>query len=265
MLIDVHTHGAIGWKSEDVKRCLEIGGADHILLAATPLDLWDVAMNEDCDRMVREFPDRVHGLIGIHPPDVDESLRRIDRYHGKGFVGVKLMPNLGYYPDDERHRRVFEEVNARKMIVLSHCGWCARTRPKDLPQCTLFSHPYHMEPLIRIFPDTDFIFAHGGGRTMFQAAFELVNYHENAWVDTCPGQGTWVLQHAGAWLAWLNWGRVLYGTDATYGNVDSTTVAKNTTEPYVRQALKLTGFGDRTDAVMGENAARLLRKHGVKV
>jgi hypothetical protein len=38
----------------------------------------------------------------------------------------------GYNPGDEKYRRVFEEVNARKMIVMSHCGHCASDKARQL-------------------------------------------------------------------------------------------------------------------------------------
>ncbi len=263
MVIDTHTHAAQGWNEADVREHFQATGVAKVLLSAAPMDFWGSDLNEGCARLIELFPDKAVGLIGIHPPQIDQSLRDIDQYHRKGFIGVKLMPTTGYYPDDERYRKVFEEVNARRMIVLSHCGWCAPglNRP-DLPQCTLYSHPYHLEPLIRIFPETDFIMAHGGGRTTFQEAFELVQYHENAWLDTCPGHGTWILQNAGAWLNVLNWSRVLFGTDTCYGRRGSFANFKKV-EEFVRLCLPYAGFPQHVEAVMGVNGARLLKKHGV--
>lgn len=264
-MIDTHTHPRQGWNEGDSARCLEEAGLDKIVVAAAPIDHWGSDTNEGCARYCERFPERTVGLIGITPPDVEQSLRDIEKYHQQGFIGVKLMPTTGYYPDEEKHRRVFEEVNARKMICLSHCGWCsAGIKERDLPQSTLYSHPYHLEPLIRIFPDTDFIFAHGGGRTAFQAAFELVAYHKNAWVDTCPGQGTWVLQHAGHWLNVVNWDRVLFGTDISYTH-DGAIPLLRKRATLVESLLQQAGLGGRTRAVMHENAKCLLEKHGVSV
>jgi len=266
MLIDTHTHTLTDWTEDGVTRCFEDTGVDRILLAALPLDHWGDGLTPDCARLMERFPDKVSGLIGIHPPNIDQSLRDIENYHKKGFIGIKLMPTAGYYPDDEKYRAIFEEVNARKMIVMSHCGWCsAGKKAQDLPQSTRFSHPYHFEPLVRLFKDTDFIFAHGGGRTMFQAAFELSQYHKNVWIDTCPGQGTWILQHAGIWLNVLNWDNLLFGTDMNYGKtrlIDEGYFKE--VEMFVRNAINIAGFRDKTDGVMGGNAKRLLEKHGVQ-
>lgn len=265
MLIDTHTHAWIGWKKDDVRKDLKTATADFFLLSASPLDHWGTDLNEGCARLIKLFPDKFAGLIGIHPPDIEESLRAIDTYHRRGFIGVKLMPTAGYYPDDERFLKIFSEINARKMIVLTHCGWCSKgVKPVDLPQCTLYSHPYHFEPLVRQFPDTDFILAHGGGRTMFQAAFDLEHYHPNVWIDTCPGNGTWVLQHAGHWLNLLEWDRILFGTDSCFGKPASMAQFPFT-EALVRRLLLQSGFGQHTASVMGENARRLLRKHKVRI
>lgn len=263
-IIDTHTHLSAKWNMEAVERTIKVTGLEKILVAASPLGYWSSALTEPVAQCLEKFPDRLCGLIGIHPPDVEKSLQDIDAYHKKGFIGIKLMPTVGYYADDEKYRKVFEETNARKMICLTHCGWCAPTRAlgHDMPQSTKYSHPYHFEPLIRIFPDIDFIFAHGGGRTMYPAAWELVSYHENAWVDTCGGQGPWALQHGGPLLALLNWDRVLYGTDLLVGDDGSTDywVEHQSSIPDILRYLDL---ADKTQAVMHDNARRLLEKHGV--
>jgi predicted TIM-barrel fold metal-dependent hydrolase len=268
MIIDVHTHAIPGWTEEEsVRKTFETTGIDRAFLLAMGLDHYRGDNNENCARMLELFPDRLHGFIGIHPPDIEGSLRSLDTYCRKGFIGVKLMPTSGYYPDDERYRRVFEEINARKLIVLSHCGWCSKGRdPKhDLPQNTLYSHPYHFEPLIRIFQDTDFIFAHGGGRTHYQAAFELVRYHDNAWVDFTPGQGTWILKFAPPeWIEVLDWSRALFGTDTAFGCAETDAMFHNRLN-VVKEAMAKQGLTDKMDSLLHGNAETLLRKHGISI
>ncbi len=267
MIIDVHTHAIPGWTPEGVKKSFEITGIDQAFLLAMGIDHYRGEGNDSCLKMMELFPGRFHGFIGIHPPDVDESLRRLDFYCRKGFIGVKLMPPSGFYPDDERHRRVFEEINARKLIVLSHCGWCSKGRDPehDLPQSTKYSHPHNFEPLIRIFQDTDFIFAHGGGRTAYQAAFELVRYHENAWIDFTPGQGTWILKYAAPeWVEVLDWDRALFGTDTAFGCEDTDARFANRLQ-VVKDAMHAQGLDNKLDAMLSGNAIRLLKKHGVEV
>ncbi|MHC4871515.1 MAG: amidohydrolase family protein [Planctomycetota bacterium] len=270
MLIDTHTHITPGTTKEKMEECFEFTGADRILALAAAeeyRDYWLSDANDGVLNVMKMMPEKVSGLIGIHPPNVDESLKAIDKYHKEGFVGIKLMPTVGYYPDDEKHRKVFEEINARKMIVLSHCGWAGPTTwgekmDSDIAQCTLCSHPYHLEPLIRIFTDTDFIMAHGGGRTMYQAAFELNMYHENAWLDFCPGNGTWILQNGGReWFNILNWDRVLFGTDSLYGHPLSIEQFPKT-KHFTECSLRNLGYIDHAGKMFGLNAERLLKKHG---
>lgn len=262
-MIDTHTHAAPGWTREGVTRELGICGMSKALVAALPLNHWGGELTPGVARLVAEFPDRLAGLIGIHPPDVEGSLRQIREYGDKGFVGIKLMPTTGYYPDEERFRPIFEEVNRRKWMVLTHCGWCSKGAVvPDLPQSTRFTDPYHVEPLARIFPDTDFILAHAGGRIFFPRAAELTHYHENVYIDTCPGQGTWALKHEDEWLCILNWKNVLFGTDTAFGRPGSAEhyAARLTV---LKDILVDKGYGEKMDAVLHDNAARLLRKRGI--
>ena len=264
-MIDAHTHALAGWTDEDAAHSMQICGFDKAILAAAMIDHWRSDLNEGCARMIEKFPGKLVGLVGIDPPNVDQSLRDIETYGSKGFVGVKLMPTTGYYPDDERCQPVFEEVNARKWIVLTHCGWASGGRKeKDLPQSTRFSDPYHIEPLARIFTDTDFILAHGGGRTFFPRAWELCHYHENVYIDTCPGQGPWALQHGGMWLELLKWDRVLFGTDMLLGSMEAAQKHYDAVQE-IKSILREIGFAKHTHEVMHGNAEQLLRKHGVSL
>lgn len=260
-MIDTHIHGLLGWKKEDIAECIKICKWDKVVLSAIPIDQWACELNDGCAKIIENFPDKIKGLIGINPPDLDESLRRIEKYDKKGFIGIKLMPTSGYYPDDEKFLRIFEEVNARKWITMMHCGWCSKgCREKDLPQSTRFTDPYHIEPLARIFKDIDFILAHGGGRTYFQRAWELTQYHENVYVDTCGGQGPWVFRNGGVWLDILNWKNVLFGTDFRIGSV-SDAVNYHQKIELMENIFRETGHSDKEDAVFNGNAARLLKKH----
>ena len=116
---------------------------------------------------------------------------------------------------------------------------------------------------MRIFKDTDFILAHAGGRTAYQAAFDLIRNHTNAWTDTCPGNGSWVLKFAPKeWLGVLNWDRLLFGTDTIYGDQPSA-VHYRERETVIREAIANAGYGERYADVQSHNAERLLKQHGL--
>ena len=264
-MIDVHVHAKIGWTKQDAVESMKSCSFDKAVLSALPIDHWGLDLNEGCSRLITEFPDKFVGLVGIHPPDVDQSLRDIEKYGKRGFIGIKLMPTVGYYPDAEEYRVIFEEVNARKWIVLMHCGWCsAGVKEKDLPQSTRFSDPYHIEPLARIYRDTDFILAHGGGATYFPRAWELTKYLKNVYIDTCGGYGPWVLERGGIWLSILNWDRVLFGTDMVIGNPEIAPLYEGWVLT-VGRIMKQIGAEEKIEAVMHDNALRLLQAHDVDV
>lgn len=264
-MIDTHTHIVAGCTREAAEATLKSCLFDRALVAALPLDHWGSAENEECARLIEQFPDRMTGLVGIHPPNVDESLRAIEQYGKRGFIGVKLMPSVGYYPDEERFLPIFRELNARKWLVLTHCGWCSKgVKEQDLPQSTRFTDPYHIEPLARVFKGIDFILAHGGGRTFFPRSAELTSYHENIYIDTCPGQGVWVLRHGGEWLNLLCWDRVLFGTDTAFGRPGTADLYREKVY-LVKSLVGWSGHGAYIEGVFHNNAAKLLRKHGVAV
>jgi predicted TIM-barrel fold metal-dependent hydrolase len=53
--------------------------------------------------MCRKFPDRFKFFASLPLPDVERSLKEIDRALGRGAVGFALMTNAqGYYMGDKR-------------------------------------------------------------------------------------------------------------------------------------------------------------------
>lgn len=263
-MIDIHTHAIIGadplLADEQLAQC----GCDCTILAAAPLDHWGTALNSECADMVERVPERLVGLIGIHPPAIEESLRQMDEFADRGFKGIKLMPTAGYYPDDEAFRPIFAEANRRGWLCLSHCGWCSKgVKKTDLPQSTKYAHPVHVEALARIYGDIDFILAHGGGRTGYQTAWELSNYHPNIYVDTCPGHGPWTLKHAPKeWLDILPWKRLLLGTDTLFGEADAP-AGFDRNVGAIKTIIAERGYKTHWEDVAHNNAARLLKRHGI--
>lgn len=82
----------------------------------------------------------------------------------RGFKGVKLYPNLGYFPDHPKLKEIYAICQERNIPVLAHCspgGISQRGISKEEAQA--FSHPANYKNILKEFPRLNFCLAHFGG------------------------------------------------------------------------------------------------------
>ena len=82
----------------------------------------------------------------------------------RGFKGVKIYPNLGYYPDDPRLMEIYAICEKKKIPILAHCspgGVGLHKASKE--QIQAFGHPANYRKVLRAFPKLNFCLAHFGG------------------------------------------------------------------------------------------------------
>ena len=80
-------------------------------------------VNEQVIRAQQKYPGRLVGGVYCDPRSVKKAIATAKHGHAEGLRLVKLFPNMGYFPDDDKVRPFFDKVAELKMGVLSHCGW----------------------------------------------------------------------------------------------------------------------------------------------
>jgi predicted TIM-barrel fold metal-dependent hydrolase len=203
----------------------------------------------------RKHPHRFIGGAYYDPREGKKAIRKLKRYHGEGLPVVKLFPNLGYFPDDEKVRPFFEKVAGLGMAVLSHCGWLGGSGAKmrHEPWAAYYSHPGRFEKVIRLFPETVFIMAHMGGIAGFLESVMLATRTPNTYIDCSPGQGLNVLEFAPHIAGAVPPTKLLWGADS---------LSFDAFIPRYKKALIGAGFGRHLDKVFHDNAAELFGKLG---
>lgn len=200
----------------------------------------------------QKYPGRLIAGVYVDPRSKKKAMDLLKHAHAEGVRLVKLFPNLGWFPDDEKFIPFFDKVDELKMGVLTHCGWLW---PKEMRRhAAYYSHPGRFEKVIRMHPDVPFIMAHMGGIAGLLDTVMLTTRTPNTYTDCSPGQGLWVLESTGDVAASVPPGKLLWGADSPYH--------KDTFERY-RKALIARGFGPRLKAIFRDNARGIFEKLGV--
>lgn len=255
-LIDIHNHL---YAEDDVSGFLESMDACNIettLVMGVPVEDYELR-NKAIVKVCQAHPDRLVGGPYYDPLQGKKAIDALKHYHAEGMRVVKLFPNLGYYPDDEKLRPFWDAVAELKMGVLSHCGWLALGNLgrgiSHEPWASYYSCPGRFEKVVRLYPDTIFIMAHMGGITGLLESVMLTTRTANTYVDCSPGQGLWALEAGGSITASIPPEKLMWGADShnQAGLI-----------PRYKKALENLGYGPHLEKIFYSNARGILAKMG---
>lgn len=120
---------------------------------------------------------------------------------GPSFFGVKAYPALGYLPDDDRLRPIFEICEAKNIPVVTHCGGSIISTFKDSIDsiidgqnvltvnpnrkslATQLNNPDKWEPVLERFPKLKLNFGHFGGSNVWEKEDDANAHRINDIID----------------------------------------------------------------------------------
>ena len=122
------------------------------------------AQLDELDGLHKANPETIIPFFAADPrrPGVVELFREFIEEHG--FKGVKIYPNLGYFPYAPKLREIYAICEQKGIPVLAHCspgGISLRGISKEEAQA--FAHPANYQNLLTEFPRLNFCLAHFGG------------------------------------------------------------------------------------------------------
>lgn len=215
-IIDIHTHCTrpADPLMDDYVKTMDEFGVEVALVHALELNMFHpIGANEDVRRAVERHPGRLYGSGYIDLRNrVDENIKAVEQYAKWGFKSIKVFPNLGFDPNQEKHEPVWAAVEAHHLNCLSHCGWLGPMTDKRWVS-SITSSPFHFEVPARRHPGTNFIMGHFGGGATYLETVVLTSRLDNVFGDVTPGWGRWVFENKMPGLKALNFKQILYGTD----------------------------------------------------
>ena len=115
-----------------------------------------------------EMRDRSNGAVipfcAVDPrrPNVVEEFQRWHKEYE--IKGVKLYPNLGYYPDDPALLEIYAYCEKEQLPIMAHCSTGGvHMAGLSRAQAQKFAHPANYKGVLKQFPKLNFCLAHFGG------------------------------------------------------------------------------------------------------
>lgn len=175
----------------------------------------------------------------VHHSD-PEAVEKLERYARAGARAVKLHPaGQRFFPDDDDAMRIYEACGRLGLVVFFHAGR-AGIEPEYTHQFTLMRN---YEPMLRRFPEVQFVLGHAGARDIADAV-PLARKYPNAWMEI-HGQGVTSLHEL---IAAVGPERLLFGTDWPFYHLAAT---------LAKVLIVTEGKPELRRAILAGNAARL--------
>ena len=195
MIIDAHIHCMDRENEEkNLLSGMDDAGIEISVLLPLPPACYQgapTAGNEEIYDIAGRHPDRLSFGVFADPRQPD-AIDTVKHYADLGAKVFKMVPTIGFFPDDPVCMDLYETLADLKMPILSHTGATDIPVISDKPRQALSSHyadPIRFDGLSRMFPALTWVLAHMGFPWSHNAWFvSWVN--KNVYLDVSGG-GFW--------------------------------------------------------------------------
>lgn len=147
------------------------------------------------------------------------ACRRLRQYKQRGVKVIKLLPCLGYQPDESRWTKFWRTLEKLDLIAMIHTGFITARHKEEERKAGIYLHSKFCQPiffdiLARKYPNLQFILCHIGGAMWFEQAVQMINQHENVWGDI-SGFGIFALKRIVQNQIAVDWTKLFWGNDSS--------------------------------------------------
>ena len=193
-------------------------GIERALLQSVPSRVSSIWSNQKLLEVQQSHGDKFmisHFMDPRHPL----ARRRLKQYRERGVRVIKLLPCLGYQPDDHRWDRFWKTMEDLQHIAMVHTGFITARHKDEERRAGVYLHskygrPIFFDILARKYPGIQFILCHMGGSIWVAEAVEMINQHENVWGDL-SGSGAWALKRIVTDNISIDWAKLFWGNDSS--------------------------------------------------
>jgi hypothetical protein len=144
--------------------------------------------------------------------------RKIKAYAKQGCSVIKLLPCLGYYPDDKKFSSFWAVMEELGLVAMVHTGFItARHKAEEKKHNTylhsMYCDPLHFDIICRKFPGLAVILCHTGSNIWYESACQLISQHEHVWGDL-SGFGNAALSRILQLDIPVNLSKIFWGNDS---------------------------------------------------
>jgi hypothetical protein len=221
-------------------------------------------LNSIFAEIARRHSDRLIAFVGVDPRR-REAIVLLERSVKEwGMKGLKLMPAVGFYPNDENCYKLYAKAQALGIPVLVHTG------PETIPLYSKYCYPIYLDEVANDFPNVTLILAHAGF-CWWPEAVNIASTKPNVYIDLAGWQAKAYRRPIEEFYAPLRTmldtigpSKVLFGSDwpalRLFKGGQANWVRVFTDLRDTPKESGVTFTTEEIDAILGGNATRLMSK-----
>jgi len=219
-------------------------------------------INKIYAQIAQKYGKRMIAFVGVDPRR-EEAVRVLETGIKEwGMRGLKLIPFVGFYPNDENSYKLYAKADELGIPVLVHTG------PEIIPFYSKYCYPIYLDEVANDFPNLTIILAHTG-LCWWPEALDIASTKPNVYIDLAGWQPKIHRRPLNEFyiplrtiLDKVGFSRVLFGSDwSAYrlfrgGQTNWVNVFKDA--PNAFKEAGVTFSKDEMDAILGKNAAKIM-------
>jgi predicted TIM-barrel fold metal-dependent hydrolase len=192
-------------------------GIQKALLQSVP-DKIESLCNNSSLREIKQQYGKAFIISQFMDPRHPFAKKKIKAYAKQGCAVIKLLPCLGYYPDDKKFSSFWALMEELGLIAMVHTGFITARHKAEEKKHNTYLHSRYCDPLYfdilcRKFPKLTVILCHTGSNIWYESACQLISQHEHVWGDV-SGFGNEALSRILQLNIPVNMNKLFWGNDS---------------------------------------------------
>lgn len=192
-------------------------GIERALIQSAPPQATSLLGNDALLKLAAEEGER-YWVSQFLDPRMPNGVEILEKLAGVGVRVIKLLPPVGFRPDDPACDPFFEAMERLGLVVMVHTGFITARHKQEEKKAGAFMSSTHANPLFwdqpaRKFPDLTIILCHTGGALWYEEGAQMVTQHDNVWGDL-SGFGLFALRRLLRLGVTVDWSKLFWGNDS---------------------------------------------------
>ncbi len=159
----------------------------RVLLQSAPDQARSLLGNAELAALAATDPGRYVASRFVDPRAPD-ALARVEAWADEGVRVLKLLPVLGWRPDDPAFDPLWARMEERGLVAMTHTGFFTARHKEEEAAAGVFASSLLGDPLLwdqpcRRFPRLVVQLCHAGDSLFHEQAARMVTAHEHVWAD----------------------------------------------------------------------------------
>lgn len=199
---------------------MKVLNIEKVLIQAGPMEKGSILGNEQLRHLLHDTElTKKFYISQFLDPRMPQAVQTLEQYSQSGIRMIKLISNLGYYPDNDIFDPFWGAMSDLQQIVMVHTGFITARHKHEEKKAGVFlnskySNPVYWDLVARKFPKLTILLCHSGGSLWYEEAAQMITQHDNVYGDI-SGSGLFAIERFLRNQVAVDYNKLMWGNDSS--------------------------------------------------